>query len=716
MRVMPGIIFAAGLVALGYSQVVPQKGDWPEYGRDPGGSRYSPLTQINARNVDHLDRAWTYHTGETGRSFEATPILVNNVLYFPTQNQNIVALNPETGKEVWRYDIQAKTGLRESRGVAYWPGDNQTPARILFGTGDGRLIAVDAKTGQAATGFGDKGTVDLRVGMMSVEYAKAQFGISSPPVIYHDVVIVGAVVQESPSKGASGDPRGFDVRTGKLLWRFHTIPQPGEPNSETWTDEARKDRSGTNAWGIITLDTQTGTVFLPIGSSTYDYYGGDRPGNDLYASSVIALDALTGKMRWYYQVTHHDIYDYDMSAPPVLINVKRGGETIPALAQITKQGLLFILDRRSGKPIFGVEERPIPKGDVPGEWYSPTEPFPVKPVPLARTSVTKDELMKRTPESEKFCSDWFSKLRQEGPFTPFGLTPSLLMPGSMGGGDWGGVSFDPNLGYIFVNANNLGGVGHIVPWPNGPLPYRNEGGAIRFIDQSGYPCSATPWAQLTAVDANTGDIVWQKPVGSYDELEAQGLKDTGAPGEGGSIVTAGGLVFIAMTSDSKFRAFDAHTGKELWVTKLEASGTTVPMTYMGTDGKQYVVVAAGGTNRFGMIAGTAGHNPDTLAAFALSDKPKSAPTVLGSQPASAAPSIPTSTPADAASSLPDGDGKAEVMATCTKCHGTANFTSIRMNRQGWEDEVQNMRDRGAVGSDEDFKKIIDYLSKTFPRQ
>jgi cytochrome c5 len=312
-----------------------------------------------------------------------------------------------------------------------------------------------------------------------------------------------------------------------------------------------------------------------------------------------------------------------------------------------------------------------------------------------------------------------------------------VIPGSMGGGDWGGVAFDPHLGLIFANTNSLAGVGRMVPWTGGVLPYRNDGGYTRFIDQQGYPCTAPPWARLSAINANTGEIVWQSVLGSYDELEAQGLKNTGATAMGGPIATAGNLVFIAATTDSKFRAYDSRNGKELWVTKLDAAGTAVPMTYMGADGKQYVVIAAGGTNRFGMIAGTAGHNADTLIAFALPDQASSASVTSSPQPAttpsarsmnasqppagtsgSTAPSAAkaAASAADASSFLPDGDGKSIVLATCTKCHGTSTFTSIRLSRQGWEDEVESMRSKGATGTDDDFKKVIDYLTRTFPRQ
>ncbi len=702
--------------AFAFSQMTPQKGDWPVYGHDAAGTRYSPLNQINTANVRRLQRAWTYHTGEKGRSLESTPICVNDTLYFSTQNQNVVALDPVNGKEVWRYS-NPNPRASESRGVAYWAGDKQIPPRILFGTGNGQLIELDAKTGTLVSSFGDKGIVDLRAGIAD-GYPKANYAISSPPVIYRDVVIVGPSTQESGSVGPSGEPRGFDVRTGKLLWVFHTVPRPGEEGNDTWGEGGWKNRAGPSQWGLDTVDTELGLVFLPVGNAADSFYGADRKGSDLYSNSVIALDALTGKLRWYYQMVHHDLWDYDMNAPPALIEVKRDGKTIPAVAETNKMSLLFILDRRTGKPIFGVEERPVPKGDTPGEWYSPTEPFPVKPPPLSRTMMTRDDISRRTPEAEKFCSEWLSRLRFGGLYTPFGLTPSLSMPGTMGGGNWGGVSFDPQLGYIFVNTSSLGTVGQMAPTaPGAPLPYHNLGGYTRFIDQDGYPCQQPPWGEMTAVNANTGEIVWRKPLGSYDELEAQGLKNTGAPNIGGSIATAGGLVFIAATTDSKFRAFDSRTGEELWVAKLDASGTTVPMTYLGRDGKQYILVAAGGTNRFRMIANTADKNSDALIAFAISDqheagsssKPTSSPALaLGSTNPAPAPSTVTM------SDLPDGPGKATVIEVCTKCHGANNFSTLHMSRSAWESEVADMKDKGAVATDDDFKRIVEYLAKNFP--
>src|SRR4051794_35386866 len=320
MRYLAAIwISLAGMTSCVFAQPTPQAGDWPVYGRDPGGSRYSPLAQINTGNVAQLKRAWTYHTGEPGRSMETTPILIDHILYFTTQNQNVVALDPETGKEIWKY--LTKSNTRESRGVSWWPGDSRTPPRILFGTGDGRLIALDTKTGKPAAGFGDKGIVNLRAGVADAN-PQASYAVSSPPSIYRDVVVVGPATQEGPSRGPSGDPRGFDARTGKLLWRFHTVPQPGEPGSDTWGPDGWNNRSGPSQWGPGTLDTQRGIVFLPVGNAADSFYGADRKGINLYLNSVIALDALTGKLRWYFQAVHHDIWDYDFNAPPALIEVK----------------------------------------------------------------------------------------------------------------------------------------------------------------------------------------------------------------------------------------------------------------------------------------------------------------------------------------------------------------------------------------------------------
>jgi len=591
-----------------------QSNEWPAYGHDAGGARYSPLTQINAKNVGTLRRAWTYHTGDSG-NFETTPIVVDHVMYFSTQSQKIVAVEPESGKELWKFD--PKSRARELRGVTYWPGNKQTPARIVFGTSDGRLIELDARSGKPVADFGDNGTLNLRNGVAD-EYPGAAYAVTSPPAIYRDLVIVGPSTQEAVSAGPSGDARAFDARTGKLVWRFHTVPRPGEPGNETWGEGGWKNRAGPSLWGPITVDVERGMVFLPVGNPADSLYGADRKGTNLYANSVVALDAGTGKLRWHYQLVHHDIFDYDVDAPPALVEAMRDGKKIPAVAETTKMGLLFIVDRMTGKPVFGAEERAVPGSDVPGEAAWPTQPFPLKPPPLARMTVKREEITKRTPEAERYCREQFDQLVHEGPFQPFDLKPSLRFPGTMGGGNWGGVAFDARLGLIFVNTSNLGGTGHMAAAAaGGPMAYRPVAGYTRWVDAEAYPCQQPPWGELTAVHAMTGDIAWKVPLGSYDEMEARGVKDAGTPNLGGPVATAGGLVFIGATLDAKFRAFDSATGRELWVTKIDATANSVPITYLGRDGKQYVAVAAGGPGRFRSIDPTKSKDGDSLIAFTL---------------------------------------------------------------------------------------------------
>ena len=575
-----------------------QSPEWPAYGHDPGGARYSPLKQIDTTNVTRLQRAWTYHTGDTG-NFETTPIVVDHLLYCSTPHQRIVALDPDTGREIWAFDARART--REHRGVSYWPGDARTPPRIIFGTSDGRLMALDARTGRPATGFGDNGSIDLRAGVAE-GYGDAQYAITSPPAVWRNLIIVGPSTQETVSRGPSGDARAFDARTGTLVWRFHTVPKPGEPGSDTWGPNGWKDRAGPSLWGPITIDAERGMVFLPVGNPADSFYGADRKGTNLYANSVVALNAADGKLLWYYQMVHHDLFDYDVDAPPALIQA--GGK--PAVAQTTKMGLLFLLDRLTGKPIFGAEERPVPASDVPGEAAWPTQPFPLKPPPLSRMTVTAAEV-------RPSCAGQLEQLVHNGPYTPFGMKTALRFPGTMGGGNWGGVSFDPSLGYIFVNTSNLGGTGRMAAAPQGaPMPYHPVGGYTRWVDKDGYPCQQPPWGELTAVNAATGEIAWRVPLGAYD-----GLPNSGTPNLGGSIATAGGLVFIGATLDGRFRAFDSHRGKELWSAQLDAAADSVPATYLGRDGRQYVVIAAGGPGRFRSIDASKGQDADSLIAFAL---------------------------------------------------------------------------------------------------
>jgi glucose dehydrogenase len=601
--------------------------DWPTFGHDPGGRRFSPLTQIDASNVNRLARAWTYHMrpanpsptgrsgtfGGAGRAWEATPLVVGGVMYLTTAYNHVVALEPETGKEIWSTEI--KGGPPSTRGLEYWQGDKQSPAEVFFGTADGRLMALNAKTGKPVPGFGNEGVVDMKAGVMN-GFPKAVMGLSSPPIVYKNVLITGAAVQEFPSSGASGDTRGWDVHSGKLLWQFHTVPRPGEPGSETWEGDSGKARSGTNVWGLLTVDTQRGIVYMPLGEPTSDYWGGDRKGANLYGSTLVAADALTGKVKWYFQAVHHDVWDYDLSAPPVLIDVVQKGRKIPAVAQMSKMGLLFILNRENGKPIFGIEERPIPTDDIiEGDPGWPTQPFPVKPPPLARNSFTREDLADVTPEHHKFCQDLFDKeggLHAGGPYTHYTTKPSVIFPSSVGGGNWNPSSYDPNLGYMFINTQDFGSLNQMIKTPEGLYSRVAYAGISRFWEpEKRWPCNQPPWGRIFAVNVNTGDIAWQSVLGITEELPEEKQR-TGRPNLGGSIATAGGLVFIGATDDSRFRAFESKTGKELWATKIDASAHTAPITYQGKDGKQYVVVTAAGG---GFLSDRS--SADTVIAFAL---------------------------------------------------------------------------------------------------
>lgn len=633
MRYSPNRIILALFIC---SPVICQAGDpgeWRYYGGDPGGMRFSPLTQIDTSNVARLRRVWSYHTGEvqpglrgnsTNRiqAFEATPLAIDGVLYFTTPSSRMIALDAETGSELWQYDPQASASKRRSdpnRGLAYWegpsPGGKSLEKRLLYGTATAQLIELDARTGKMNPGFGKEGVVDLREGFAD-QWPKSAYAMTSPPAIYRNLVITGAQVPEGPGKGPSGAVRAFDVRTGKKVWEFHTVPQPGEPGHETWEGDSWRDRTGVNVWSLMSVDAERGMIFLPIGSPAYDFYGGDRKGRNLFGNSLVALDAATGKLIWYYQMVHHDIWDYDLPAQPTLMTIRRNGKDIPAVAQVTKMGFIFVLDRLTGAPLFPVEERPAPRSEVPGEESSPTQPFPLKPPAISRQSITRDQLSNVTPESHRYCTELFDSTVTRGMFTPYGLTLTLVLPGTLGGATWSGGAFDPRTSMYYVNGNEQGAVGMMAPQPAGsPDRYRRTskwGAYARFADPNGWPCVQPPWGTLNAIDLKTGELAWKAPLGIVDELAQKGVPPTGAPNLGGAIVTAGGLVFIAGTNDSRFRAFDARSGKELWVTRLEASGHATPMTYTGKrTGRQYVVIAAGGAGYFPQAAS------DALEAYAL---------------------------------------------------------------------------------------------------
>lgn len=602
--------------------------EWPFYGGDAGGTRYSPLAQINRSNVAKLRKTWVYHTGEVAegtrstdsnrvRAFESTPLMVDGILYFTTPSSRLIALDAETGKELWKYDPQAGAEKRRTganRGATYWEGrsaNGKIERRILYATLDAQLIQLDAKTGKPATGFAREGILDLRAGVAD-QWPRISYTVTSPPAVYRDLVITGSAVPEGPGKGPSGVVRAFDIRSGKKVWEFHTVPLPDEPGHDTWAGDSWKDRTGVNVWSLMSVDNERGLIFLPIGSAAYDFYGGDRKGKNLYANSLVALDAATGKVKWHFQMVHHDIWDYDLPAQPTLIDI-RG---VPAVVQVTKMGFIYAFHRVTGKPLFPIEERPVPKSEVPGEATWPTQPFPVKPPQISRHAVTRDELSDVTPESAKFCRELFDATTTRGMFTPWGLQLTLVMPGTLGGATWSGGAYDPRSSYYFVNGNEQGAVGLMQKSvPGSPNAYQRSskwGAYARFQDPNGWPCVSPPWGTLNAINLRTGEIAWKVTLGIVEELDKKGLPPTGAPNLGGAIATAGGLVFIAGTNDSRFRAFDSRNGKQLWVAKLAASGHATPMTYKAPkSGRQFVVIAAGGGGFFLQSAA------DSLEAYAL---------------------------------------------------------------------------------------------------
>ena len=627
--------------ALAQSGATPP-GDWTSYARDLSGDRYSPLTQIDTGNVEQLEPAWSFRLRPEGGAAVlggTVPIVIDGVMYMPIGNA-VVALEADSGKEVWRHPVK---GLVR-RAVSWWPGDGAIGPRIFYSTGS-EITALDPKNGEVDASYAENGV--SKIDGTPYPY---------PPSVYHNVLVVGASTAEMPH-GPSGDSRAYDARTGKKLWQFHTVPQPGEVGHETWLGDSWKDRSGTNMWvWYTTADPKTDTIYMTIGGPSPNYYGGDRPGANLFGNSIVAVDANTGKYKWHFQTIHHDLWDWDLPAPPVLFDVHKDGKTIPALAETGKPGFMYILNRETGKPVFGVVERPVAKGDVPGEWYSPTQPVPVKPEQLNRGSWTKADIVTAedtTPEHVAAChalldsygGDFFN----QGSFTPFFMKKevngkpfsSINMPHN-GGSVWGGSAADPTKGIVYVNTSEGGSIG----WIEKRVPGANYGRGAEDSDQpydrgsligpgaySGFmasfttpegnkatlPCFKPPWGRLIAVDGNTGDILWASRLGISEDLP-KGKQETGANnGSGGPIVTAGGLVFIGATSDRYFRAFDAKTGKILWQQQLDYAPLTIPISYKGKDGRQYIAVMAAGSSLAPSSRTLDGKpaNNESLIAFAL---------------------------------------------------------------------------------------------------
>lgn len=606
---------------------------WYAYGGDAGGTRYAPHDQITPENVHRLEVAWTIQTGEVGAqspvaeklTFEATPILFEERLYVSTAFGEIIALDAATGKVQWRYDPQVDRTINyselASRGVSLWSDSEAEPgaacrARILIGTIDARLIAIDARTGTPCSDFGDSGQIDLADGFSVGDNPQyVDYQITSPPAVVGDIIVVGSSIGDNwRTDTGSGAVRAFHARTGELRW--------------TWEPFSREvGRAGAaNAWSIISADPERELVFVPTGSPSPDFYGGLRLGDNEHANSVVALRASTGERMWSFQTVHHDLWDYDIAAQPALVSVTRDGQSVAAVAQATKMGSLFLLNRDTGEPLFPVEERSVPQTDVPGEESSPTQPFPLLPRTLMpQGPLTPEEAWGINDADRSECRTLIERYRNEGIFTPPSLQGTILYPGNGAGTNWGSVAYDPAREWLVLTTSRLATLVQLLPrdsldaerarpdsdeWEisaqrDAPFAMKRR----TLVSSSGFPCNPPPWGTLAAVDLNSGDVVWEVPIGDH------GDRSVGLPNGGGPIVTGSGLIFLGATMDNRFRAFDLDSGEVLWQTDLPLSAISTPMTYELADGRQYVVIAAGGHGKMGLPTG------DHLVAFALPQEP-----------------------------------------------------------------------------------------------
>lgn len=604
------------------------------------GLKYSPLSQIDAGNVRNLQRAWTYRTGELNHdknvldAFEDEPSLIEGNLVVCTTTRRLIALDPATGRERWKFDPKSKaTGMRKCRGVSAWtdpeaPADALCRTRILLGTADYRLVAVDARSGRPCTGFGNNGVVQMPVSKPTI--FDGEVAASSRPAIVNGVVVVGSAVADNQRKGApSGRVLAFDARSGKQVWEFDPVPRsPADPAMPSW-HKGTDDIGAGNVWTEMAVDEKLDLVYLPTSSPAVDFYGGDRPGDNRYSSSIVAVKGSTGKVVWHFQFTHHNVWDYDTPAQPLLMDLPYNGRMTPALVQLTKTGLIWVFDRATGVPLVPYVERPVPQqGAVKGEWLSPTQPFPVGMPPLVAQRFTPEDAWGFTFIDRGMCRRRVEAL-QHGPiYTPPSTRGTVLQPAAGGGPNWGGGAYDPKTHTLVVPTNRVPMVLTVIPRDRvrgevkqsvetrGTMRFPNAGAAYitqiePLLSPLGTPCSAPPWAALTAVDLASGAVRWEVPLGSIEKLAPVPIPwEAGTPGAGGPLVTGSGLVFIGYAMDDRIRAFDLATGKTLWKSGLPAAGMATPVTYEAK-GEQYVVIAAGGHSMYGSTKG------DSVVAYKL---------------------------------------------------------------------------------------------------
>ena len=643
--VVPALLLVLGTLAQ-HSPLASQSPDWPAYGRDRGGERFSPLRAIQRGNVRRLAIAWEYSTGEAGPPFrqevslEATPLVFRGVMYLSTPLGRVIALDPETGTERWVTDLEVKPlgfGDFTTRGVSLWADPRARAGapcllRVIVATVDARLHALDASNGRHCADFAEGGSVNLRNGLHNPPFETEEYEVTSPPAIVNGLIVVGSgVADNNRTDAASGEVRAFDARTGRLRWSWDPVPRDsGDPAWKSWTSPAAHRTGAANAWSVISVDSLRGLVFVPTSSASPDYFGGERPGENRYANSLVALDARTGRVVWHFQTVHHDLWDYDNASPPSLTTITRNGRRVPVVLQATKTGQLFVLDRRTGAPVFPVEERAVPASIVAGERAWPTQPFSAI-APLSPHVLTAEDAWGPTPADQAACRARMATLRNEGVFTPPSLEGTLVVPSNIGGAHWGGVAVDPVRQIAVIPVNRIAAAVQLIPRDEyqrrrAEPGYRLAGSQYAdmrgtpyvlrrelLLGPSGAPCSPPPFGALVAVDLATGARKWEVPLGWFAPDAPPETRAWGSPNLGGAIVTAGGLVFIAATLDQRLRAFDIETGAELWSARLPAGGKATPMTFRGRSGTQYVVIAAGGDGgRFG--------KSDRIVAFAVDAK------------------------------------------------------------------------------------------------